>query len=393
MYPTLYHMFYDLFAVDWAFLKPLNSFGMMVALAFVAAAYVYRKEIIRKEEAGLLETSFRKEWVGKGVEWAEVIINGGIGFLLGFKIVYVILYPAVLDDFQHYVMSSNGSWIGAFVVAALLGGYTYYRHNKERLPEPYLEEKEIKPHHHIGPITFVALISGLVGAKLFAYLEDPQPLGEFFADPFSGMTIYGGLICGFVSCYIYVRKHRLHPAHMMDAVAPALILAYGIGRMGCHLSGDGDWGIEHPEPNPGWIPDWLWSYDYPNNILDQGTLIADCPYPEYCHRLTVPVYPTPLYEIIMCLGIFSILMWLRRKINIVGMIFFIYLMFNGLERFLIESIRVNDTYDIFGYAITQAQIISTCLFFLGVVGIIFLWKKPDFLDKLLMPKELEKTDS
>jgi phosphatidylglycerol:prolipoprotein diacylglycerol transferase len=86
----------------------------------------------------------------------------------------------------------------------------------------------------------------------------------------------------------------------------------------------------------------------------------------HCMQLQEPVFPTPLYEAIMCMLIFGVLWAIRKKIKQTGLLFAIYLMFNGLERFLIELIRVNTTYNI-GGGITQAQIISTLLFFTGLI--------------------------
>ena len=91
--------------------------------------------------------------------------------------------------------------------------------------------------------------------------------------------------------------------------------------------------------------------------------------------LANPVYPTPFYEIIMC-GILFLILWaIRKKVKTTGVLFSIYLIFNGAERFLIEQIRVNTEYHIIGHGITQAQIISTLLFFTGFYGIYYFKKK------------------
>ena len=95
----------------------------------------------------------------------------------------------------------------------------------------------------------------------------------------------------------------------------------------------------------------------------------------YCHRLEPGVYPTSVYEIIMALIIFAILWSLRKRIKVAGLLFFIYLTFNGLERFLIETIRVNTDYTIFGIALTQAQMIAILFMLTGlIVGLIF-WRR------------------
>src|SRR5690606_38012565 len=89
----------------------------------------------------------------------------------------------------------------------------------------------------------------------------------------------------------------------------------------------------------------------------------------FCHELPVGVYPTSLYEFIACLVLFGILWFIRKKIRYAGMLFAIYLIFSGLERFTIELIRVNSKYNAFGLSFTQAEMISVFMILAGVVGI------------------------
>ena len=95
----------------------------------------------------------------------------------------------------------------------------------------------------------------------------------------------------------------------------------------------------------------------------------------YCHELSPAVFPTPVYETISMVLLFFGVWSIRKKIQIPGMLFFIYLMINGVERFLIEKIRVNDTYDYLPFQPTQAEIISTLFFLAGAIGSYILWKK------------------
>jgi prolipoprotein diacylglyceryltransferase len=180
----------------------------------------------------------------------------------------------------------------------------------------------------------------------------------------------------------------------MDACAPGLFLAYGVGRLGCQVSGDGDWGIVNLKPKPGWmswLPDWFWAYDYPNNVngaynpftdptsteYQQSELthaVGSQLNPDYIVHLTSPVFPTPLYEAVANILFFFILWSQRKKFASPGALFSVYLIFNGLERFLIELIRVNTTlFNIGSYHVTQAEVIALCLFTLGVIGLI--WTK------------------
>jgi prolipoprotein diacylglyceryltransferase len=152
------------------------------------------------------------------------------------------------------------------------------------------------------------------------------------------------------------------------------MLAYGVGRLGCHFSGDGDWGIVNTSEAPSYIPSWFWGYKYPHNVLGEGVPIPDCDpdiWRKFCFELAEPVYPTPLYEFLMCMGLFVLLMLIRRRISTPGVLVSIYLMLNGIERFAIESIRVNSKYHIGTFGFTQAQLISTLLFILGIIGIYY----------------------
>ena len=178
------------------------------------------------------------------------------------------------------------------------------------------------------------------------------------------------------TCFGMYEKKGMAPIHVMDAVAPALIMGYAVGRIGCQLSGDGDWGIVNTLSQPSWwfLPDWVWAYDYPHNVLDRGIPIAGCE-ANYCSRLTDPVYPTPFYEVIASLIIFIFLWSIRKKVRIPGMLFFIYVTLNGFERFWIEKIRVNDKIPLLGMELSQAEIISFLLFFIGIGGMAYLYQR------------------
>ncbi|MCX6181958.1 MAG: prolipoprotein diacylglyceryl transferase, partial [Bacteroidetes bacterium] len=155
--------------------------------------------------------------------------------------------------------------------------------------------------------------------------------------------------------------------------------AYAIGRIGCQVSGDGDWGVPNLEPKPEWmgfLPDWMWAYDFPHNVNSQGVAMADCVgWEPYCAVLKEPVYPTAFYETLMGLAIFGFLWSIRKKISIPGIMFSIYLVLNGAERFTIELIRVNNEGEFLGMKITQAQFISSLLILIGITGVAYFYKK------------------
>ena len=188
------------------------------------------------------------------------------------------------------------------------------------------------------------------------------------------MAIYGGLIGGALAVFLYLRKHGIPALPVTDAVAPGLIVAYGVGRMGCQLSGDGDWGIVAAEQPSWWfLPDWVWSYRFPHNVLERGVPIPGCDL-EYCNQLAEAVYPTSIYEVLMAFTIGLILWILRKRLTALpGVLFSVYLILNGVERFFIEFIRVNDRYNVLGFELSQAQIIAICFMLAGLAsGYFFL---------------------
>jgi prolipoprotein diacylglyceryltransferase len=116
------------------------------------------------------------------------------------------------------------------------------------------------------------------------------------------------------------------------------------------------------------LPSWFWAYNFPHNVNGVGTPIPNCE-GSYCNQLIPPVFPTTLYEIMACSLLFLLLWSVRKKITIPGRLFALYLMLNGLERFMIEKIRVNTTYDMLGFHPTQAELISSLL----ILGGGLLW--------------------
>jgi len=315
-------------------------------------------------------------------------MQGIIGFIVGWKGLYILLNTnEVTADPPAFLLSGTGNFIGGIAIAALFIWLLWREKEKHRLKEPKEETITIHPAQHGGNITLTAALWGFIGAKLFHWLESPRDFMDLVAtgnvrDLVSGLTMYGGLIVAGFMVVRYFRKNGMAVLPSMDAAAPGLMLAYGIGRMGCHVAGDGDWGIANTAPKPGWIPQWLWSYDYPNNVNAvlgphrggySGVLITDgtC-FEGYCTHLVPGVFPTPLYEVIMCFILFGALWWLRKRLLIPGMLFAAYLILNGVERFLIEKIRVNE---LFLGTWTQAEVISLLLVFLGIGSMLWLRKR------------------
>ncbi len=379
MYPNLYYAFKDLFGIDFPPLRFINSFGFFVAIAFIVAASLLASELKRKSKIGLLQPTEDEVIVGKAATPGELFLNFILGFLLGYKILALFfLSSSATQDPQTFIFSSMGSWPAGIGLGLLFAGLKWWDKKKQQLQKPEQRTVRIWPQDRVGEITILALIFGLLGAKLFDIFENwsdflKQPAAYIFSG--GGLTFYGGLICATIAIIIYARRYKIPVRHLADAIAPPLMIAYAIGRIGCQVSGDGDWGIQNIEPNPySWLPDWLWSYNYPNNVIEVGNPIPGC-IGRYCMQLPYNVYPTALYETIACTILFLIIWFSRKRLRPAGSVFALYLVLNGLERFLIEKIRVNNELDILGFHPTQAEVISFGLIVVGIIIWIFLYKK------------------
>ena len=423
MYPNLYYAFKDFFGVEWPALRFINSFGFFVAFAFLAAAYVLTQELRRRERLGVMQHTEMKIVVGRGATISELVFNFILGFLLGYKILGLFLSDdAVTDDPQAFIFSSQGHLPAGLLVGGIFAFVKWWEKNKQKLAKPEERAIRIWPHDRVGDMVILAAVFGFLGAKIFHNLEN---WNEFWKNPieallsFSGLTFYGGLICATVAIIWYAKKHRIAVRHLADSIAPALMLAYAIGRIGCQVSGDGDWGILNsaylstPEakivradsatfnkmlaanaaiymeqsgytstdqvqhknvPGPSWLPKWMIAYNYPHNVINEGVTIKDCS-GQYCRQLPIPVFPTAFYETVICLILTGFLFMLRTRATAAGTIFAVYLILNGLERFFIEKIRVNTQYDLLGFHPTQAELISSFLILTGVVLVFFCNRK------------------
>jgi phosphatidylglycerol---prolipoprotein diacylglyceryl transferase len=177
-----------------------------------------------------------------------------------------------------------------------------------------------KPVDWAYEIVFAALIGGVVGARAYYLIEHfSQTKNDLLGSVFSGTGLvwYGGAIGGAIGVIGWMRWRHALELRMFDMCATALALGYAIGRIGCQVSGDGDYGIRSSLP---------WAMGYPH-----GTV----PTPP-----GVRVQPTPIYETVsMCLLAY-LLWWLRDRVR-PGVIFALYFLLSGLERFLVEFIRRN----------------------------------------------------
>lgn len=371
MYPKLSDLINDLFGTN--INLPIQSYGFFLALTFIVSAFIIYSELKRKEKEGLIKPTIKKVWKGKPASITDLIFSFIVSFVLGFKVIAAFSdYSFFTNNPQEFLISTEGSWIGGLLTGIIFTFYTYYQRNKNKLNPPVQEEVDVHAHEHTWPLIIIAIIFGIVGAKVFHWFENWD---EFISDPlgslvsFSGLTFYGGFIVAALAVVYYSEKNKIPWKHIADIVAPALIIGYGIGRIGCQIAGDGDWGIVNTLIKPQWLgflPDWLWAYNYPHNILNEGIPIPGCMGP-HCYQLAEAVFPTPVYETSMTIIILGILWYLRKRLKVPGQLFAIYLMFSGLERFLIEKIRVNNIFEFLGMNVTQAEVISTILFLSGLI--------------------------
>lgn len=399
MYPDLSYLFHDLFGSDpdnWTSI--FKTFGLMLALALVAAGWVLRSELMRLETEGKIQAQPAKVKLNTPINWKDIVINTLLALFFGAKLGYLLSdFPSFQQDPAGAIFSMKGNWILGILAAVIAGGYAYYQRSQIKGP-PVVKDVMIHPHEKTSDIVILAGVSGVIGAKLFSVFEN---LDAFFQDPagvlFSGagLNVFGGVILAAIVVIWYIRKLKIDPLYVMDIGGMGILVGYAVGRLGCQLSGDGDWGIVAvAQPEWWFLPDFLWSYDFPNNVAQSSGLIEGCDQSaydtayapgiseeqrcqtacgvRYCHQLNEGVYPTSIYEIAMWMAGFGILWLLRKRIQIAGVLFFLYMIYNGIGRYLIEEIRVNEQYNKFGFDGSQAQFISILFVVIGVVGTLYL---------------------
>jgi phosphatidylglycerol:prolipoprotein diacylglycerol transferase len=200
-----------------------------------------------------------------------------------------------------------------------------------------------KPIDWAYEIVFAALLGGLIGSRLDFIIENYDSvkddlLGNLFSG--AGLVWYGGAIGGAIGVVLWAWRRKMLNLTLLDICAPALAIGYAVGRIGCQLSGDGDYGIPWDGP---------WAMAYPN-----GTVPTDA-----------TVHPTPIYET-LAMGFAAYALWRMRNLFQPGLLFAVYLIFAGTERFLIEFIRRNDDVAL---GLTQAQLLSVAMVLIGVAWI------------------------
>ncbi|MEY4926050.1 MAG: hypothetical protein RI894_486 [Bacteroidota bacterium] len=394
MYPDLGFFIKNTFGLEIPGLWLIKMFGLMLAFAFLAAGYVMALEMRRKEADGFFVSSPVSEKVGTAATPFDLLWTFLYGFVAGGKFLWIILHfqEFGFDPAKGLFSPQKINVLAGLVVGTIFSYSKYHEKQKELLPQSRIDTRNVLPSERVGDLIIIAAISGLIGAKLFAVMEYTDqliadPMGTLFSG--SGLAFFGGLIGGTIACIAYGKYLKMPLLHLADCASPAIIVGYGVGRIGCQLSGDGDWGIANLHALPDWwfLPKWMWAFDYPHNVAGAGlshtavpdeagnVILANCneAIDGLCYHLAQPAYPTPFYETMLCLLIFLILWFLRKRIKVAGVLFFIYWILNGIERFLIENIRHNDQYDVLGFHLSQAQLIAIGMMIGGGAGAAYLW--------------------
>jgi phosphatidylglycerol:prolipoprotein diacylglycerol transferase len=197
-----------------------------------------------------------------------------------------------------------------------------------------------KPVDWAYEMVAAALVGGLIGARGYWLVQNHESFSLGNALGGSGLVWYGGLAGGVVFVLLWARWRGFLSLALVDMAGPGLALGYAIGRIGCQVSGDGDYGKAWDGP---------WAMGYPNGTVPTAP--------------GVTVHPTPIYETLV-MGLVAYVLWQLRDRVRPGVLFALYLVIAGIERFLIEFIRRNDDVAL---GLTAAQIESLSLFVIGAV--------------------------
>jgi phosphatidylglycerol---prolipoprotein diacylglyceryl transferase len=214
-----------------------------------------------------------------------------------------------------------------------------------------LRRRGIVPDHLEGyPI--LALVGGIVGARAYYLFEHAGDLqANFFGTLFggAGLTWYGGVVGGALAVLVWAHRKGQSKLAMCDAFAPGLAAAYGVGRIGCQLAGDGDYGPPSDAP---------WAMAYPKGVVP--TIVA--------------VHPTPVYEILMMIPVVAILWHMRTRMPDPGRLFGLYMVLVGAERWIAEIYRVRPEKTM---GMSTAQWISVAAILVGVMMIVTLSRRSE----------------
>jgi phosphatidylglycerol---prolipoprotein diacylglyceryl transferase len=219
-------------------------------------------------------------------------------------------------------------------------------------------------------VVIAAAVAGIVGSRIYAIADD---LPTYLADPKSmifsgsGFVFYGGMIGGILGAYLVSRWYRISFAVTADMCAPALAIGQAIGRQGCQLAGDGDWGLPSKLPWAMAYPRAIvgWNADTVLKLDDHYRLISG-------YFPGVRVHPAPIYETILYLGVFAILWSMRKRSEPAGRLMYWYLLLAGFCRFMVEFVRINPR--VF-HGLSEAQLIAFAMMVLGAIALALTAKR------------------
>lgn len=233
------------------------------------------------------------------------------------------MWPVLFTIFGFQVQSYGVSKAIAAIAGAYLLGRAFQRLGYE---------KELA-----HSIVVWATVWGFVAAKVYFLLDNLDHLSWNMLGG-SGFVWYGGLAGGTIAVVVMTRRHGLPLGIVAGAMAAPLSVAYGIGRIGCFLSGDGTYGTPTDLP---------WGMAFPNGAVP----------------VTVPVHPAQLYEAAAAFAIAGLLYALGRRLGPVA-VFGAYLTLSGVSRLLVEFVRINDRVLL---GLSEAQLIGVASIAVGAI--------------------------
>jgi phosphatidylglycerol:prolipoprotein diacylglycerol transferase len=326
----------------------IYSFGLMMGIGFFVASFVLHKETVRK----YMVHDFSAELTQFLRAMYAVLV---------FVLAVAYLIESGVDGFISSLETNSMKTLAILIGIGALGAALFQKKSTKWFTADTS-----------AFIVVTSILAGVTGSKLLYVIENLEQLGRTpFDTIFSpgGLTWYGGFFLVTAVIYYFTKKQDIPFFRVCDAAAPALMIGYGIARIGCHLAGDGDYGIPTDLP---------WGTNYENGTYPPSVAFRD--FPEIVSRYgvngvvpnNIPVHPAPVYEFLAGLILFLVLWKFRTAFKQNGQVFMLYLMLAGSARLAVEFIRINPRL-LFG--LTEAQLFSVILILVGLVGFFSLQKK------------------
>ena len=273
---------------------------------------------------------------------------------------FLHLGPLTIPTFG--LMVATGLLAAAYLLQA------DFDRRREQFEKSGYMKSDGKPGHHDEGflIIGVAGLAGLVGARLYHVLQDPPTWKAELLSRY-GFAWFGGFLGGFVALLFLAKHFKIPTLEFMDVCSPAAAVGYAIGRIGCLLSGDGDYGVPTSLP---------WGMSFPNGLVPTTGIWDPESHSGVCLKYGLPenctVHPTPIYEFFIWIAIAAFLWRMGKKAATgerpMGEVFCSYLILTGVARFLIEFIRINPR-SFFGLSNAQTASLASI-----VIGFLLFWR-------------------